>query len=146
MPRLGPQERIWSTSSEVPRAWEDGKDGGSPAESRAQPGARTHLAVLAVPRLSGADGWESPTAHRCRRPTPKRQLPWGKQQNKVCIRLLGRVKKELVKNGWFPTFTWRLHGGLSRRLLLKNLMNSITFSIRDNATTRHKIPKALASG
>lgn len=30
--------------------------------------------------------------------------------------------------------------------LLKNLMNSITFSIRDNHTTRHKIPKALASG
>lgn len=97
MPRLGPQERIWFTSSEVPRAREDRKDDGSPAESRAQPGARTHLAVLAVPRLSGADGRESPTSHRCRRPTPKRQLPWGKQQNKVCIRLLGRVKKELVK-------------------------------------------------
>jgi len=46
----------------------------SPAGTR-PPAPGTHLAILAVPRLSGADGREGPTSYRCCRAPPERELP-----------------------------------------------------------------------
>ena len=83
--------------------------------ARGSAALRTHLTVLAIPRLPGADGRESPTAYRGRRSTPKRQLPEGKMRS--CL---------LTMEGWRQ---WR-----NNSLLLRSTSQTI-FSIRDNKVT-----------
>lgn len=88
----------------------------APSPAHGSVALRTHLAVLAIPGLPGADGGESPTAYRRRRSTPKRQLPEGKMRR---IRVL-------MMDGWRQ---WR-----NNSLLLRSTSQTI-FSIRDNNVT-----------
>lgn len=74
----GVRERSWVTCSKDGLGKVSRTEARGPAHGSAA--LRTHLTVLAIPRLPCADGRESPTAYRGRRSTPKRQLPEGKMR------------------------------------------------------------------
>ena len=73
----------------------------APSPAHGSAALRTHLAVLAIPGLPGADGGESTTAYRRRRSTPERQLPEGKMRRR-CV---------LTMDGWCQ---WRNYSLLLR--------------------------------
>ena len=76
-PRLYLVERSWLTTAKMHRDGDSRKQLSKHHNDKSMAPA-THLAILAVPRLSGADGGESPTSDRSCRSTPKRELPVGK--------------------------------------------------------------------
>lgn len=125
--------------------WE-GKEDGRELQQRVpctRPRPDTHLAILAIPRLSGADGGERAPSYRRRRSTPERELPWGQEGNKHTHHedCRCRRRRTLGKNDSPATF---MQSRFSWLALGKHLVDRINFSIRDN-TTGQEIPQASAS-